>query len=57
MAKTIQLMLLFNFLHRSDSASFAYKENPSSIIDNDAALAKRNYFFEKNPVSISLGLC
>ncbi|MBG6242481.1 MAG: hypothetical protein EKE20_11720 [Candidatus Symbiopectobacterium sp. Dall1.0] len=47
MAKTIQLMLLFNFLHRSDSVSFAYKENVLSIMDNDTALAKRNYFIEK----------
>lgn len=53
MTTTLQLMLLFNFLHRSDAASFSYKENRLSIMDNDSALAKRNLFIENHPVSVS----
>lgn len=54
MATTIQLILLFNYLHRADAASFSYKENPFSIMDNDSALAKRNYFIENQPIPMSL---
>lgn len=54
MATTLQLMLLFNVLNRSDAACFADKENSLSIMDNDSALAKRNYFIESNPVSMSV---
>ncbi|MCW2488521.1 hypothetical protein J5069_21690 [Candidatus Symbiopectobacterium sp. NZEC127] len=50
MATTLQLMLLFNFLHRSDSASVAYKENPFSMIDNDTSLDKPNYFIENSHI-------
>ncbi|MCW2481282.1 hypothetical protein [Candidatus Symbiopectobacterium sp. NZEC135] len=53
-ATTLQLMLLFDFLHRFDTASFSYKENQLSIMDNNPAFTERNHFIENHPVSISL---
>ncbi|MCW2487052.1 hypothetical protein J5069_14245 [Candidatus Symbiopectobacterium sp. NZEC127] len=53
-ATTVQLMLLLNFLHRSDAASFAYKENPLSNLDNDLTLANRSDSFDNYPISMSL---
>lgn len=54
MATPLQLMLLFNVLHRSDITSFAYKEHLLSIMGNDASLAKPNYFIGNSQVSMSL---
>lgn len=47
-------MLLFNYLNRADAASFAYKENPLSIVDNDTSLTKSNHFIENYLAAMSL---
>lgn len=54
MATPLQLMLLFNVLNRSDAAPFADKENSLSVVANDSTLAKRYYFIENIPVSMSV---
>lgn len=51
MVTTIQLMLLFVFLHRSDAASFTYKENPLSNMDNDLTPDNHNYLVESHPIA------
>ena len=54
MATTLQLMLLFNVLNRSDAAPFSYKENSLSIMHNDSAFSEGDFLIEDNPISMSL---
>lgn len=51
MATPLQLMLLLDFLHRTDAASLAYKENPFSNMDSGLTHINRSHFVKNNPIS------